>query len=1040
MEAPRGGERGQARVRAPANPCIDMASTRVGLFVSTEARAALSTLVPSSLIGRDVEMERLSGALLRAKGGSGSTWLLLGAGGMGKTRLLRWLEREAVGLGFQVSWGNGLQESIAPFFVFEQVFRRKPGRAQAGEAPSSSGAVSIAEAGAYLLFEDDRPRRFRSALATLGPEQPLLYATRENPMTLKERGVRLPSGATTLWITRMEGENRLSPSNLDGLGESATRYLKEHPGGVVALEGMEYLASQNGFGPILRLVQFLRDLTEESGGHLMVTINPAAFDRKEVSLLESDAEVVRAEGAQGGAPSSDPKGLPPGNEPPSERLLRYLNTLERAAMDAPQLVVVDDLHWTDTASGSAFQFLARNLGDLPVLMVGAAREDEIPSTLDETGSSTIERLDALSREGLLERLPLRGFGPEETRSFAAQVLGAPFVPGDGTDEIRMMIGRTEGNPYFLRELFLQLQQDGALKEERGHLRFLRSTGPAGGLLDSVPPTLRRLVLQRIAHLSKEERAFLDLAAMVGSEFDLLPVSAVGGLSLEEAREMVEGLSRRRRLLEGSLDGTEDRWSFSHPLVWEVTISELQAAARRRSARDFLGWWEEHRPEDVQTLARLAVASEDPVRGRPWVRRAFERAIASLSPESASTYLAWLRDLRRSSPDALDPALLREELQGTGKLIRVGGCHQARKSLQDLLAEGLPKDLQFAARSLLVRATEPHDMAEAQRICEELLAESAAHPDQVPATLQWEARSLDARLREENAKFQESMDRLEPLLSNRPPELDRELLALALCSQAHNFAMVGRQDDAARLAEESLSLAGENELVRSRAFNVLGLIEDFRGNRQKVIEYGERSAESAQRAGSLSQSSLARYNTGVSRLQLGHLDEAERIGRDLLDLGVKFDMPRIRCCGYFLIAQAEAERKQWSSATTWMTRALEEARSTERKDDVYECLASLGDFKERTGDLAGALEALEEIEAAGYFEVPVQRVSSLPALVRVLVRKGDLARAKVEATRSLEAARNFHNPTVQKEMEDVLAHLAELPPGASPSDASSSKPL
>ncbi len=985
-------------------------------------------------------MERLGAALARAKGGSGSTWLLLGAGGMGKTRLLRWLEREAVGLGFQVSWGNGLQESVAPFFVFEQVFRRKPRRSPGGEATSTTGAVNLTRAGAYILFEDDRPRRFRSAVSSLGPEQPLLYATRENPTTLKDRGVRLPSGAMTLWITRMEGEGRLSPSNLDGLGESASRYLKEHPGGVVALEGMEYLASQNGFGPILRLTQFLRDLTEESGGHLMVTINPAAFDRKEVSLLESDAEVIRPEGVQNGASGSDPQGLAAGNESPSERLLRYLNALERAAMDAPQLVVVDDLHWTDTASGGAFQFLARNLRDLPVLMVGAAREDEIPSTIDENGISTVDRLDALSREGLLERLPLRGFGPEEVRNFAAQVLGAPFVPGDGTEAIRLMLIRTEGNPYFLQELFLQLQQDGALREERGHLRFLRSTGPTGGLLDSVPPTLRRLVLQRIAHLSKEERAFLDLAAIAGSEFDLLPVSAVSGLSMDDAREMVEGLSRRRRLLEGSLDGTEDRWSFSHPLVWEVTISELQAAARRRSALDFMGWWEEHRPEDVQTLARLALASEDPMRGRPWVRRAFERAIASLSPESAATYLAWLRDLRRSSPDVPDPALLREEVQGTGNLIRVGGYRQARKFLQDLLAEGLPKELQFAARSHLVRATEPHDMVEAQRLSDELLAEISAQPDQVPAALQWEVRALDARLRAQNTKFQDSMDRMEPLLSNRPPDLDRELLAMALVNQAYSLSMVGRQEEGARMAEEALGLAGEDDLVSSRAYNVLGLIEDFRGNREKVIEYGERSAETAQRAGSLSQSSITRYNTGVTRLQLGHLDEAERIGRDLLDIGVKFDMPRIRCCGDVLIAQAEAERKQWTSATTWMTRALEEARSTERKDDVYECLASLGDFKERTGDLAGALEALEEIEAAGYFEVPVQRVSSLPALVRVLVRKGDLARAKVEATRSLEAARSFHNPKVAKEMEDVLAHLAALPPGTSASDASSSKPL
>ena len=104
-----------------------------------------------------------------------------------------------------------------------------------------------------------------------------------------------------------------------------------------------------------------------------------------VAFLPIVQQLVEAEG--GSSPGSALSALLPqrgdtADESPGTRLAllhQLLALIERAAARRPLLLVVEDLHWADGASRELFGYLARNLGERPVMLVGTVRTGELPS-------------------------------------------------------------------------------------------------------------------------------------------------------------------------------------------------------------------------------------------------------------------------------------------------------------------------------------------------------------------------------------------------------------------------------------------------------------------------------------------------------------------------------------------------------------------------------------------------------------------------------------------------------------------------------------
>ena len=150
---------------------------------------------------------------------------------------------------------------------------------------------------------------------------------------------------------------------------------------------------------------------------------------------------------------------PPVLEPEQARfrLFDSITTFfKSAAQVQPLVIILDDLHWADKPSLLLLQFLAREMGESRLLVVGTYRDVELSRQhpLSET-------LAQLSREPVFRRELLPGLSREDTGNFVEVAAG--LRPPQGLVESIYL--RTEGNPFFMGEVIRLLVERGNWEKE-----------------------------------------------------------------------------------------------------------------------------------------------------------------------------------------------------------------------------------------------------------------------------------------------------------------------------------------------------------------------------------------------------------------------------------------------------------------------------------------------------------------------------------------------------------------------------------------------
>ncbi len=180
--------------------------------------------------------------------------------------------------------------------------------------------------------------------------------------------------------------------------------------------------------------------------------------------------------------------IPPPVELPAELARRYVwNSLsefvDRAAQGQPLLLVLEDLHWADESTVLVTEYLAPLLPDMPVLVLGTYRDMEV-----DVHHPLARVIGELGRRSLVERVSLRRLSFDGVSAMLRALAGQP-APEELT---RFILRETEGNPFFVEEVYLHLVESGVLLDEHGGLRSdLR--------LDevSVPESIRLVIGQRL---------------------------------------------------------------------------------------------------------------------------------------------------------------------------------------------------------------------------------------------------------------------------------------------------------------------------------------------------------------------------------------------------------------------------------------------------------------------------------------------------------------------------------------------------------------
>jgi DNA-binding SARP family transcriptional activator len=206
--------------------------------------------------------------------------------------------------------------------------------------------------------------------------------------------------------------------------------------------------------------------------------------------------------------------------------------LRQASSAQPVLIVLDDLHAADTPSLLLLQFLAGQLGDTALMLVGLYRDDN-PS--ENVALSAC--LASLAREQTTRRLRLTGLTAADTAAMIASITGR-HLPASVATTIH---AETEGNPLFVGEIVRLLDAEGRLQQP------LDRSGRGRHL----PDTVREVIDQRLRRLTADCRDVLEVASTLGREFGLMELAAVAGTDEPAVLELFDEAIAARVLAEAA---------------------------------------------------------------------------------------------------------------------------------------------------------------------------------------------------------------------------------------------------------------------------------------------------------------------------------------------------------------------------------------------------------------------------------------------------------------------------------------------------------
>jgi DNA-binding SARP family transcriptional activator len=290
--------------------------------------------------------------------------------------------------------------------------------------------------------------------------------------------------------------------------------------------------------------------------------------------------------------------------------------LRKAATSRPLVIALDDLHAADAPSLLLLQFVAGELAESRIVILGCYRDVD-PTLADPLTTALTE----LAREPVTRTLALAGLPEPDVARFIELTSGK--APGE--ELVATIHEETEGNPLFIGEIVRLMAAEGRL-------------GDAAATRLALPQSVKEVIGRRLRHLTDECTHVLTLASVLGREFDLDALASVTGLERDTLLELLDEAMAARVVAETA--GVMRRLCFAHALIRDVVYEAPTSARRAQLHRQVGEALEDLYAGDLEPhLAELAhhffeAASAGDGEAIDYARRAGERAVSLLAFEEA----------------------------------------------------------------------------------------------------------------------------------------------------------------------------------------------------------------------------------------------------------------------------------------------------------------------------------------------------------------------------------------------------------------------
>ncbi len=388
--------------------------------------------------------------------------------------------------------------------------------------------------------------------------------------------------------------------------------------------------------------------------------------------------------------------------------------LLRESLNQPLIVIFEDLHWIDSESQAFLNLLADSIGTARILMLVNYR----PEYRHEWGHKTYYtqlRLDPLGKES------------------ANEMLSALLDDGVELDALkRLIVERTEGNPFFMEETVQVLFDDGALVRNRSVklTKLLREL--------KIPPRVQDILAARIDRLTPDHKELLQTLAVTGMEFKLRLVSKVAAKPGSELEQMLSQLQLGEFIYEQPTVG-DIEYVFKHALTHDVAYKSL-LNERRQQLHERIGTalesiYADSLDDHLAELAHHYARSSNPGKGVEYCLRAVRQSVDRGSNAEALALFETGLELLQKLPDNDQRAELELDLRNAAlqalRTIKGWSSLEAEQSSARaiLLCQrpGINWEKTFLALHgvFIVHATRP-DLRKACEIATELMARAEEH--------------------------------------------------------------------------------------------------------------------------------------------------------------------------------------------------------------------------------------------------------------------------------------------------------------------------
>jgi DNA-binding CsgD family transcriptional regulator len=253
----------------------------------------------------------------------------------------------------------------------------------------------------------------------------------------------------------------------------------------------------------------------------------------------------------------------------------------RLADDGPLALVLEDLHWAQLPTVALLEHVVHASNGTRMLVLVTFR-----STAPDRSDEVAARVAELHRLDGVRRLDLSGLDTDAIAEYLVLRSGLPLR--EARAPAALLRDRTGGNPFFLRELWADLERRGGVSA----LRFPQR----------VPASISDTLTARIDGLGGEIREVIELAAVLGNEFDLATLLAADGVDLAQTMAFVDSTTALGLI--DVVDPDAGRYSFVHALTRQAVLDRMPPSRLTRlhvEAAEAL----ERQPAHASLVPRLA---------------------------------------------------------------------------------------------------------------------------------------------------------------------------------------------------------------------------------------------------------------------------------------------------------------------------------------------------------------------------------------------------------------------------------------------------